>query len=345
MRKFIVKLIMFFIPKRKWRQYLQANFDFFDLDTYTVNNKLYGKIYMPIYSRFHHLNSKEFEIFNQDGTPIRTFFLRDKCFASSYSQVSKYFLFDKYNFELPVHFYTHNSMRQTMGKPDKKFGLLCESKEIVPYDYQIFDKHPSLSKEFDLIFTYDEKILEKYENAREFCQCANIDLGGVFSKNELIHKTKNISLLSSDKKSCALHKLRYDWAVSFKHSSEVDTFGTFDGGAFVKPIDTLKDYRYSIIVENAILPYWFTEKILNCFASYTVPIYVGHSNILKKFNPDGIIFVAEDEFDNIETIIKQCSPKDYAARLPAIEDNFNRVQQYKNSYDRLWETYLKDILN
>jgi len=158
------------------------------------------------------------------------------------------------------------------------------------------------------------------------------------------NKSKNISIVSSNKKSCALHKLRSDWAMMFKQNGKVDTFGTFDGGNFVPAFDTLKDYRYSIVVENAILPYWFTEKILNCFATYTVPVYVGHPNMLKRFNPDGIIFVGEKDFDRIEDIIKQCSEKDYEQRLPAVLDNFQRVQAYKNSYDRLWEKYLRKDL-
>lgn len=347
MRKFIVKLILALVPKRKWRQYLQSNFDFFDLDTQTINNRLYGKIYVPVYSRFHHIDAREFDIYNRDGTPIRTFFLRDKCFSASFAQVSKHFLFDRYNFELPVHFYTHNCMRQTMGTPDKRYGLLCESKEIVPNDYLIFDRHPGLNRDFDLIFTYDEDILNKYENAREFCQCANISLGDGVLPRELEacrFKSKNISILSSDKKSCALHRLRYDWAVSFKNSGRADTFGTFDGGKFVRAIDTLRDYRYSVVVENAILPFWFTEKILNCFATYTVPIYVGHPNILTKFNPDGIILVQEKDFEHIDEVIKQCSPQDYESRMSAIFDNFQRAQKYKNSYDLLWEQYLADDL-
>jgi len=177
MRKFLVKLILNLVPRRKWRQYLQSEYEFFDLDVFKIPNKLRGKIYVPIYSRFHHNDPRELDIYNKDGTPIRTFFLRDRCFAASYTQVSKYFLFDKYNFELPVHFYTHNCMRQTMGTPKKKYGLFCESKEILPNDYLIFDRHPGLNKDFDLIFTYDEAMLNKYENTREFCQCAYINLG------------------------------------------------------------------------------------------------------------------------------------------------------------------------
>jgi len=349
MKNRIIKVLSALVPKKSWRQYLQANFDFFDLDINKTQTKAYGKIYLPIYNRYAKINADEPEIYNADGTKVRTFFLRDKHFIFSNMQVSKHFMFDRYNFELPVHFYTHNAMRQTMGKPNKKYGLLMESKEIVPEDYLIFEHHPKLAAEFDSIFTFDEKILDKVKNAKEFCMCANINFFGASTcdiKNPdwCAQKTKNVSICSSNKLSCDLHKLRYDWACLFKNNPLVDTFGTFDGGAYVTALDYLKDYRYSIAVENDIRPYWFTEKILNCFATKTVPIYVGHEKMLERFNPDGIIFIKPEDYGKIEDIIKQCSAADYEARRAAIEDNFERVQKYINPFDRLWDMYLKKEL-
>ena len=335
------------VPSRKWRQYLAANFDFFDVDIQQLQTKVYGKIYTPMYNRYAKINGTEPQIYNADGTPLRTFFLRDKHIISENMQKSTYFMFDRYNFELPVHFYTHNAMRQTMGTPQKRYGLLVESKEVVPQDYLIFDRHPGLAKEFDAIFTFDEKILDKLPNAKEFCQCAQVNFFGDNIDEKLLetcrNKTKNVSICSSHKRVCALHQLRYDWAQNFKNNPafSVDTFGNFDGGNIVPALEYLRDYRYSIAVENAVLPYWFTEKILNCFITRTVPIYVGHPKILERFNPDGIIFIKPEDYGNIEKIIQQCGEKDYAARLPAIEDNFKRVQAYRNSFDRLYEQYLR----
>lgn len=349
MRKWLLKIVIALVPKKSWRQYLQANFDFFDLDVHTAQTKIYGKIYLPIYNRYTKIDSKEPEVYNADGTPIHTFFLRDKHIIAENMKVSKYFMFDRYNFELPVHFYTHNTMRQTMGAPKHKYGLLCESKEITPQDYLIFEHHPKLAAEFDSIFTFDEKLLDKLKNAKEFCAASNINFFGVSTCDMkkidwCAQKTKNVSICSSNKLSCELHKLRYDWAHLLKNNPLVDTFGTFDGGAFVTALDYLKDYRYSIAVENDIRPYWFTEKILNCFATRTVPIYVGHEKMLERFNPDGIIFVKPRDYGKIEEIIKQCSAADYEARRAAIEDNFERVQKYLNPFDRLWEMYLKKDL-
>lgn len=353
-RKWIVKIVMALVPSRKWRQYLAANFDFFDVDTNVIKNKIYPKLYLPMYNRYVRVSDVEPKVFNADGTPLRTFFLRDKMFVHTPQQISKYFMFDRYNLELPVHFYTHNAMRQIMGTPQKRYGMLLESKEMLPQDYLIFERNPNLAKEFDAIFTFDENILDKLPNAKEFCLCAQVNFfdelfGQKIDINAVdfcCNKTKNVSICSSHKLSCALHRLRYDWAHLLKNNPAlgVDTFGTFDGGALVSVFDYLRDYRYSIVVENAITPYWFTEKILNCFATRTVPIYVGHLKMLERFNADGIIWVKPEDYGRIEEIVKQCNAADYAARLSAIEDNFKRVQAYRNSFDRLYEQYLHSDL-
>ena len=58
----------------------------------------------------------------------------------------------------------------------------------------------------------------------------------------------------------------------------------------------LKDYRFSFCVENDTYDTYFTEKILDCFATGTIPVYLGAPDIGNHFNMDGIIILSE-EFD------------------------------------------------
>ena len=44
------------------------------------------------------------------------------------------------------------------------------------------------------------------------------------------------------------------------------------------------------------LKFYFTEKLLDCFATGTIPVYLGAPDIGKVFNIDGIITLS-DEFD------------------------------------------------
>jgi len=343
-KKFIVNIFLGLIPSKKLRKELRSKM-IPRQDEFVAEHKIYGNIYLPIYNLACDIDSIEPEIYNKNGDKMRTFFIRDFHFSHAPNSNSKYFAWDRYNMGLNTHFYTHDTMLETMGNPKHKFGLLCESDTIVPDDYEIFNKHKNLNKDFDAIFTYSEKILNEIDNAKFFPSNAESwygkpNHGGVLSDDAYMFKSKNISILSSDKILCDLHKLRIDLARKYKYESNVDTFGTFDGGPLTKVGNTLEPYRYSIVIENSISAYYFTERITNCFAAQTIPIYIGATKIDEFFNADGIIQIHPKDFDNIDDIIKQCCKEDYEQRLPAILDNYNRVQQYVNIMDYLYEKYL-----
>lgn len=308
-------------------------------------SKIYDRIYHPIYSLDNPITNAKPEIYNSHGKKMDIFFLRDRhCAQFPYMNRSQYFLWDRFNIGLDTHFYSHNTILETMGKPRRKFALFMESPAIVPRDYEIFTKNAGLEKEFDAIFTMDERMLDSLPNAKFFIQCANIWIGtegggGDLIPNRYSMKIKDISILSSAKQMCDLHKARIACAERCKRLNLADTFGTFDGGGFVKTNDTLEQYRYSIIFENDIRDFWFTEKITNCFATQTIPIYLGARKIDQFFNPDGIITITPDDALNIEKVLKQCTPEEYERRLPAIIDNYNRVQEYRNMDDWLYEHY------
>ena len=338
-KKFLITLLCLFIPAKKIRKLIRNKLYGRDIIK-TLNHDYSGKIYLPLYNLDYPISSTEPDIYNKYGEKLRTFFIRDIHAAQIPERISsRYFVTDRFNFGLKTHFYTHQAMLETMGNPDKKYGILIESKIIVPEDYKIFDKHKGLNKDFDLIFTYDANILDKYDNAKYVPFCSNSWYNNL-NPNIYQEKTKNISILSSNKTQCELHKARLKLAQYLKRNHLADTFGTFDGGNYVNIADTLTDYRFSFAIENAIEPYFFTERITSCFASMTIPIYLGATEIGKFFNTDGIIQISLKDLDNIENILKQCTKEEYEARIPAMIDNYNRVQKYFNVWDKLYEDYL-----
>lgn len=312
-----------------------------------TKSSVYGDIYTPIYNNWSEFYPGKPEIYNKNGERMDIFFIRDMHFAHNPYYLPNpptKFMWDRFNIGLDTHFYSHDSMLETMGKPKHRYGLLIESRAIVPNDYKIFERHPDLYKDFDAIFTYDADILDKIPNAKFFPACAEpwygVNGNGIAKPDAYKHKTKNTSIVSSDKTSCDLHLFRLNLARQCRDKNLCDTFGTFDGGTPVNIEDTLTKYRYSIVIENDISPYFFTERLTNCFMSMTVPIYCGATDIGKFFNADGIIFIKPG--DDIEKILKNCSKSDYESRIPAIIDNFERVQKYKNIWDFMYNEYLKD---
>ena len=107
------------------------------------------------------------KIYNAQGRPLETYFIKNRHSRHApFGREGKYFFWDRYNYGLSTHFYGPESMARPLGKPTVKYGMLTESRTIVPQDYEVFHKHKGLEKEFRYVFTYDEKILDELENAR-----------------------------------------------------------------------------------------------------------------------------------------------------------------------------------
>lgn len=87
---------------------------------------------------------------------------------------------------------------------------------------------------------------------------------------------------------------------------------------------------------------FLNKKIVNCFASQTIPLYLGARKTDEFFYADGIIMLTESQTGNIENVIRGCTVKYYLEHLDAVIDNFNRAYVYQNVYDWLYEHYFKD---
>ena len=154
-------------------------------------------------------------------------------------------------------------------------------------------------------------------------------------------KDRDVSILSSDKVMCELHRFRLALAKMCKVERLADTYGRFDGGDYVKSVDeTLDRYRFSFIIENDISDYYFSERLTSCLASQTIPIYVGARKISEFFNTDGMILLEKPDLELAKEALKQCNRQTYEEKLPAVLENYERVQEYRNMQDYLYEHYL-----
>ena len=102
--------------------------------------------------------------------------------------------------------------------------------------------------------------------------------------------------------------------------------------------EALRDYMFSITIENDAYNNYFTEKITDCFANGTIPVYWGSPNIGEYFNEDGIILLTED-FD-INSLTKEL----YDSKIDTVKENYERVCKLKMSDDILWDEVSKIII-
>lgn len=298
------------------------------------------------------------EVFNKYGERMEFFFISDReTVYQADDRNSRYIIWDRYNYMNETHFYTQDEIFRTVGNPKRRFAMLTEAGTSRPQLYATILKHKKhIEKHFDLLFTYNARLLNELSNARFVPFGAVIwygtgmnyyvkrnDFKFTISPENFKRKTKNISMLCSHLENLPMHIVRKKLAFYCKEHGLADTYGKFDGSPPVDMEIPFEHYRYSIVVENGIEPFYFTEKIMNCFAAQTIPIYLGATEIGRFFNTDGIIQIGLKDCDHIENILKRCTVEEYERRLPAVKDNFNRAMRAttQTRFDDLYVKYIR----
>lgn len=85
--------------------------------------------------------------------------------------------------------------------------------------------------------------------------------------------------------------------------------------------DAIYPYKYSIAIENCSCDDYWTEKIADCFLSWTIPIYHGAKNITKYFPEKSMILIDPDKpREALDIIRKAVSDDIYAERIPYLQE-------------------------
>jgi hypothetical protein len=96
------------------------------------------------------------------------------------------------------------------------------------------------------------------------------------------------------------------------------------GGHIEDKWDGLAPYAYSLAIENYSGPDYWTEKLADCFLSWTIPIYYGCTNLEDYFPADSFIRIdIESPNLGVEQIKRIAANDDWDARLNALEEARN----------------------
>lgn len=200
-------------------------------------------------------------------------------------------------FDGPVWF-TDSNLRDAEhmwnGKP--KVAWLLEPRELHPENYAMAANYVC---DFDALVSHDHDLLRAYREARPDGIDVAAPSGGtrLHSSDWHVHQKRSpvlVSMVASPKRSLPGHELRH--RIASKELPNVKTFGADYGGA-IRKRDAVVDYPFSIAIENVKKHTWFTEALLDCFLTGTVPIYWGADNLLFwGFDTRGVI-AARDEHD------------------------------------------------
>lgn len=200
----------------------------------------------------------------------------------------------------------------------------------------IHGKHLTLAKRFyhrfHRILTHSPKLIGKISNSSMLTPAAT---WLTTWPAKPAPKTHMASLIASNKRDLAGHKLRHEIVDIIREESlDVEVLGRgykpFDNKA-----DGLLPYRYSVVIENVQEPGYYTEKLIDTLLCRTVPIYWGAPDVPEIFDPRGIIICNSAE--EIDAALQQLSREDYEARAEAIEANFQIAEAQTNLHKRAAE--------
>ena len=174
---------------------------------------------------------------------------------------------------------------------------------------------------FDLILTYYPSILKSKKKAKLFY----FGDSWIKEKKEFIDKSKNVSFVTSNKNFTPGHSIRMRVVDSLHLGlTRFDLYGK-GFNPIEKKEEGLNDYRFSIVIENEFMKNWFTEKLVDCFRTKTIPMYKGCPNIEDFYNEKGIIFFnSMEELSSILNDVNQNGDSIYDSMKKELDDNYDR---------------------
>lgn len=199
-------------------------------------------------------------------------------------------------------------------------------------------KHQSY---FDKIYSYDDVVIDNCNTAESYafgsCWVLTDKDGNRIQKDSDFedfyttdNKTFKVSFVKSGKNQLPGHQLRHNIPNLLLNRNFDVMFPQYridwKGDLFI-------DSMYHIAVENTQHRNYFTEKIIDCFTSKTIPIYWGCPNIGEYFNTDGMIL-----FENLEELDKSLSNLSldfFNERLSIIEENYEKAKEYAFFFSKL----------
>jgi hypothetical protein len=217
-----------------------------------------------------------------------------------------------------------------------RYGWLGESSEIISNLILATTSNIDILKlKYKNIFTNDYRLINldpiffRYNSP-----ASNMPWVKTYS---VFEKSKLFSYITSFKQFTSGHNKRIELFEKLKNNIKFKDhiFGR-DYNFIPDKLDGLKDYMFSLVIENSIYPKYYTEKITDCFATGTVPIYYGDKSIGEDYDIRGIIFIDDlKSFDDLNENM-------YTQLLPYVKINFCKINEQYSADDTIYRSIMND---
>lgn len=215
-------------------------------------------------------------------------------------------------------------------KSKYKCIFLAECKAIT---FSLYEHVENNLEEYDLIFTHNYELYKK--NPKKIILVPGSTTILDYNQWDIYKKSNLISWVTGQMKEhenllkgyVERHNLlsllkKKNYQIKNK---KIDLFGLSVNKPFIDKIVTLKKYMFCIVIENCKYDYYFTEKLLDCLLTGTIPIYWGCPSIGNIFNSEGIL--SFETLDDLIKIIDNINEDFYYSKMNIIKENFNKAKE------------------
>lgn len=269
--------------------------------------------------------------------------LKDSNFSHAYTigngdlkVIPKHFQWDRSDNYQDITFFTDRNLSDVHKLENKSKINIASIFEPPSINQSTYNYIVEFKKDFDIVLTYNKELLkdEQYFSFVPHAGC------WIEKKNQKIYKKcKNVSTIFSNKNITEGHQLRHD--IINKYKDKIDFIAGKGYEEIENKLIALKDFRYQITIENCNIDYYFTEKLIDCFITGTIPIYWGCPSIGKFFNLDGMFHFRN--LNELESILKIVSEEDYNSKKLYIKENFEEAKKYTVVEDWIYENVIKEL--
>lgn len=220
--------------------------------------------------------------------------------------------------------------------PTTKLYMHVEPNAVYNFEQYLIDNY----SKYEYIFTYNKNVLDACPNAVKCLFGTSWIPKNIYESIDVSKKTCKVSSITGGKDWAIGHKFRhylYDnqsnlskditWFVSSQypvkdirnnpmiHSSKFELFETF---------------QFSIVIENSQQINYFTEKIIDCLITKTIPIYWGCPNVDEYFDTTGWIMLDTTDIESFKQKIQVITPEYYNTYSSVIENNYLKAIEYSD---------------
>ena len=221
-----------------------------------------------------------------------------------------------------------------------KILFLAEPYSIIP---SVNDEALKQAHLFDKIYTFNQNVIDAHKQSELFLWGSSwLDFDDL-----KLNKKNHITFVTSNKGQTIGHKLRlsiYDGLNNFDEVNKMEVYTHRSPPFHHRRNDFFETSLFHISVENSQQKNYFTEKVIDCFASKTIPIYWGCPNLGEWFNMDGVI--AFNNIDDLKNIFDYIDEDYYNSKMQVIEENYEIAKQFHGINDvvpRLTNTIIEEV--